>query len=198
MAARDVCLHQSSGFGFRGGWMERIVIVDEEDNALGEEDKEKCHDGEGILHRAFLAMVFNRSGQLLLTRRSEGKRLWPGYWDGTVASHTKVGEDYEQASRRRVKQEIGLEAQSVQYLFKFRYKVRYKDAGSENEICAVTVVSGADEKEIESDSNEISEVKAVGLEELREEVRTADDKYTPWLLLALEHMKKLDAALFVA
>ncbi len=176
--------------------MEQIVIVDEEDNILGEEDKEKCHDGDGILHRAFLAMVINKSGELILTRRSGSKRLWPGYWDGTVASHTKVGEDYEQASRRRLKEEIGLEADNVEYLFKFRYKVRYKDVGSENEICAVTVVSGADEKEIEPDSDEISEVKTVGLEELIEDVRTAGKAYTPWLLLALEHMEKLDEPLF--
>ncbi len=178
--------------------MERIVIVDEEDNTLGQEDKKKCHDGDGILHRAFLAMVFNGSGQLLLTRRSEGKRLWPGYWDGTVASHTKMGEDYEQASRRRLKQEIGLNARDVHYLFKFRYKARYKDAGSENEICAVTVVTGADEKEIEPDSNEISEIRTVGIEALMEDARTAGDRYTPWLLLALEQMKKLEAPLFAA
>ncbi len=36
--------------------MEQIVIVDENDNYIGEEEKEKCHDGSGILHRGFLAM----------------------------------------------------------------------------------------------------------------------------------------------
>jgi hypothetical protein len=81
----------------------QIIVVDEDDNVIGEEDKEKCHDGDGILHRAFLAMVFNRAGELLLTRRSMSKKLWPQYWDGTVASHTVRGEDYEQASRRRLK-----------------------------------------------------------------------------------------------
>lgn len=39
--------------------MEHIVIIDEKDNCIGEEEKEKCHDGNGILHRGFLAMVFN-------------------------------------------------------------------------------------------------------------------------------------------
>jgi isopentenyl-diphosphate delta-isomerase len=178
-----------------GSRVERIVVVDEDDNVIGEEDKEKCHDGDGILHRAFLAMVVNRSGELLLTRRSESKRLWPGYWDGTVASHTARGEDYEQASRRRLKQEIGLVAGDVRYLFKFRYKVRYKDIGSENEICAVTVANGMEDYRISPDKREISEVRAAGLQELMNDIRARQDDYTPWLILALEHMEKLDIPL---
>ena len=40
--------------------MQQIVIVDEDDNLIGEEEKEKCHDGNGILHRGFLVMIFNK------------------------------------------------------------------------------------------------------------------------------------------
>src|SRR5574340_1522629 len=122
---------------------ELIVTVDELDNVIGTEDKEKCHDGEGILHRAFLAMVFDASGNLILAKRSEKKRLWPGFWDGTVASHLFSDEDYAGASKRRLLEELGLETNSVKYLFKFRYKVGYKNIGTEHEICAVTAVYGA-------------------------------------------------------
>jgi isopentenyl-diphosphate delta-isomerase len=170
--------------------VEQIIVVDEDDNVIGEEDKEKCHDGAGILHRAFLSMVFNRSGELLLTRRSMAKRLWPGYWDGTVASHLLKGEDYEQASRRRLRQEIGLAADHVRYLFKFRYNVRYKNIGSENEICAVTVVDGVDDSRIAPDRNEISDVRTVAIQDLRNEVRANRTDFTPWLILALGYAEK--------
>ncbi len=175
--------------------MVQIVVVDDDDNVLGEEDKEKCHDGDGILHRAFLSMVVNRSGELLLTRRSGSKRLWPGFWDGTVASHTLRGEDYGQASIRRLRQEIGLVVKDVRYLFKFRYKVRYKDIGSENEICAVTIVNGVEDTLIMPDRSEISEVRAAGPEELMNAIRAREGDFTPWLILALEHMEKLDILL---
>jgi isopentenyl-diphosphate delta-isomerase len=177
--------------------VEQIIVVDEDDNVIGEEDKEKCHDGDGILHRAFLSMVFNRSGELLLTRRSMVKRLWPGYWDGTVASHTLKGEDYEQASRRRLKQEIGLVADNVQYLFKFRYNVRYKNIGSENEICAVTVVRDVDDNRIAPDRKEISDVRAVAIQDLRNEVRAHESDFTPWLILAMGYMERPGAPLSV-
>jgi isopentenyl-diphosphate delta-isomerase len=169
---------------------ENIVIVDENDDIIGEEDKEKCHDGPGILHRGFLAMVFNNAGELLLTRRSDRKRLWPGFWDGTVASHVFRGEDYEQASKRRLLEEIGLTTDDIQYSFKFRYKVGYENVGTEHEICAVTVVRGVDINSIFPDNNEISEVRFIDPKVLIEEVRGKEHTFTPWLILAIEHMSK--------
>jgi isopentenyl-diphosphate delta-isomerase len=168
--------------------MEQIVIVDEEDNCIGEEEKEKCHDGNGILHRGFLAMVFNRRGELFLTRRSPKKRLWPGFWDGTVASHVRKGEDYGQASRRRLREEIGLTTDTVRYLFKFHYRIGYKDLGAENEICAVTSLTGISRGGIFPDPEEISEVKTISPGLLLREIRENRDIYTPWLLMAAEGM----------
>jgi len=173
----------------------RIVIVDENDNAIGEEDKEKCHDGAGILHRAFLAMVFNKSGELLLTRRSERKKLWPGYWDGTVASHLYKGEDYEQASKRRLREEIGLTAAVVKYAFKFHYKVGYENIGTEHEICAVTIVRGVNFDSLTPNSDEISEIMPIDPRLLREEFGRRKDNYAPWLVLAFNHMGEQSIAI---
>jgi len=170
--------------------MEQIVIVDENDNYIGEEEKEKCHDGGGILHRGFLAMVFNRDGELFLTRRSRTKRLWPGFWDGTVASHLKKGEDYEQASKRRLRQEIGLETDQVQYLFKFHYRVGYRDIGAENEICAITEVKGIESGWIFPDPDEISGIRTIAPGLLIGEMAENRDIYTPWLIIAMERMRE--------
>jgi isopentenyl-diphosphate delta-isomerase len=170
--------------------MEQIVIVDENDNFIGEEEKEKCHDGTGILHRAFLSMVFNSSGELLLARRSVAKRLWPGFWDGTIASHLFRGEDYEQASKRRLVQEMGLITDDVNYLFKFHYAARYKDIGSENEICAVTIVNGIDGERLFPNTDEISDIRYITMGKLIDGLVRNRDHYTPWLRLAAEHMKK--------
>ena len=169
--------------------MEQIIIVDENDNCLGVEEKEKCHNGEGILHRAFLAMVFNNEGELLLARRSKEKRLWPGYWDGTVASHLFEGEDYKGATKRRLLYEIGLATDQIEYLFKFHYKIAYEDLGTEHEICAVLKVSGIDSGEINPNPEEISEIRFVDPRILVD--RSHDDKniHTPWLMLAMQHLR---------
>ena len=166
--------------------MEQIIIVDENDNCLGIEEKEKCHNGEGILHRAFLAMVFNNEGQLLLARRSKEKRLWPGYWDGTVASHLFEGENYLGATKRRLLQEIGVVTNKIEYLSKFHYKIGYKDLGTEHEICAVLRVNGIDPDEINPNNEEISEIDFVDPGILLN--KSLYNKYAPWLMLAMQHL----------
>ena len=79
---------------------EELILVDEDDTEIGFLAKAKCHDGTGILHRAFSLFLFNEAGELLLQRRSESKRLWPGYWSNTCCSHPRKGESMTIATRR--------------------------------------------------------------------------------------------------
>jgi len=48
----------------------------------------------------------------MLARRSNCKKLWSDFWDGTVASHFHKGEIYEKAVIRRVQEEICIPAYS--------------------------------------------------------------------------------------
>ncbi len=169
--------------------MKRIVIVDEEDNVLGEEDKDRCHEGEGILHRAFLAMIFNKKGEVLLARRSAKKKLWPGFWDGTVASHLSKGETCEQAAIRRLSEEIGVNARPVSYLFKFRYKANYGGIGSENEICAL-LTAQAEKAELLPNPDEISETCFIRPERLVQAAGAC--QFTPWFILAIGKMRGIE------
>src|SRR5207247_9859117 len=61
---------------------------------------------------------FNKDGQLLLTQRSMSKMLWPGDWDGTVASHPRQSETYVSSAERRLPEELGITCK-LDYLFKF-------------------------------------------------------------------------------
>ena len=136
---------------------EYVILVDQNDNPIGKEDKVKCHLPNGKLHRAFTALIFNGEGKLLLTKRSEGKMLWPGYWDGTVASHPRESETYVSSAERRMPEEIGIVCK-MNYMNKFEYHVPYKDVGSENEICGtlIGIVDDFDETCLIKD--EISEI----------------------------------------
>lgn len=162
--------------------MEKIIIVDKDDNTIGLGDKEKCHDGEGILHRAIMAMAFNDKGQLLLAKRSDKKRLWPGYWDGTIASHPHEGETYETATVRRAPQELGVQANRVKFLFKFYYHIPYENKGSEREICGVLAFKW--DGTFNPAPEEISDIKFVDFKELLN--NHASEEYAPWLKTALD------------
>jgi isopentenyl-diphosphate delta-isomerase len=117
---------------------ENLVLVDESDRVVGHLSKGACHDGEGVLHRAFSLFVFNREGQLLLQQRSEKKRLWPLFWSNTCCSHPREGETMDEAVHRRLHEELRMTSE-LEFLYKFQYQASYEDIGSENEICWVYV-----------------------------------------------------------
>ena len=163
---------------------EYVILVDENDNPIGKEEKVKCHLPNGKLHRAFTALIFNNEGKLLLTKRSDKKMLWPGYWDGTVASHPRESETYVSSAERRMPEEIGIVCK-MNYMNKFEYHVPYKDIGSENEICGtlIGIVDDFDETCLIKD--EISEIKWIDPDELKNELEQNMDVYCPWMVIAL-------------
>ena len=166
---------------------EFVILVDGNDNPIGKEEKVKCHLPDGKLHRAFTALIFNKEGKLLLTKRSDSKMLWPGEWDGTVASHPREGETYVSSAERRMPEEIGITCQ-MNYVNKFEYHVPYKDVGSENEVCGtlIGVVDDFDESSLIKD--EISAIKWISPSELKEELENNRDIYCPWMVIALYYL----------
>ncbi len=161
---------------------EMVIVVDEKDKFIREEDKLKCHLGEGVLHRAFIVMVFS-GDKILLTKRSNKKFLWPCYWDGSVASHVRNGESYEEAAKRRLKEEIGIDSKPW-FLSKFKYKSKYKDVGVEYEICAVLKADLNSKLRINYD--EISEYKFVNIKKVIRDVKLNPEIYCPWFVSALK------------
>jgi len=170
---------------------EYVILVDQDDNPIGKEDKVKCHLPNGKLHRAFTALIFNGDGKLLLTKRSEGKMLWPNDWDGTVASHPRESETYVSSAERRMPEEIGISCK-MNYVNKFEYHVPYKDIGSENEICGTLIgmVDSFDNSCMIKD--EISEVKWINPDELKNELEQNRDTYCPWMVIALYFLADSD------
>jgi isopentenyl-diphosphate delta-isomerase len=129
-------------------------------------------------------LIFNGDGKLLLTKRGDGKMLWPNDWDGTVASHPRESETYVSSAERRMPEEIGIDCK-MNYANKFEYHVPYKDIGSENEICGTLIgtVDSFDESSLIKD--EISETKWIKPDELKNELEQNKDVYCPWMVIAL-------------
>lgn len=166
---------------------EALVLVDEHDRALGQRSKTECHDGEGVLHRAFSLFIFNDAGELLLQRRSSQKRLWPLYWSNSCCSHPRVGETMEDAIHRRLYQELGVTSE-LRYLFKFRYHARFADAGAEHEFCWVYIGTTTDRVTV--NSNEIAEWRFIAPAALDREVAAEPGAFTPWFRDEWERIRR--------
>jgi isopentenyl-diphosphate Delta-isomerase len=157
-----------------------LVCVDSDDQILGYKGKVECHSGDGILHRAFSVFLFNSKNQVLLQQRASGKRLWPEHWSNACCSHPRKGERLEDAVERRLMEELGVRA-PVRFLYTFEYHARYRDEGSEHELCAV--FAGRFDGAVVGNDLEIAESRFVDANELDADIAARPERYTPWLKL---------------
>ena len=79
---------------------EHVILLDKQDKPSGMLEKYAAHTLDTPLHLAFSCWLFNEQGQLLVTRRSLGKKAWPGVWTNSVCGHPQTGETFEQAVER--------------------------------------------------------------------------------------------------
>ena len=156
---------------------EKLILLDSENNVRGYKDKVDCHMGDGDLHRAFSIFIFNDARELLLQQRSGQKMLWPLIWSNSCCSHPRKGEDFEQATHRRLKEELGIDTE-LKYLFRFEYQARYLDVGSEHELCSVYI--GKSNDTVQVNPTEIAAFKYIPIDEINGEFETNPDIYSPW------------------
>jgi isopentenyl-diphosphate Delta-isomerase len=163
-----------------------LILVDEADREVGHLDKARCHDGQGVLHRAFSLLIFNDAGELLLQQRSAGKRLWPLYWSNSCCSHPRRAETMETAIHRRLHEELGLRC-PLQFLFKFQYQAQFDAAGAEQELCSVFV--GRTSDPVRVDPGEIVAWRWISPAALQAELAgPGADRFTPWFVMEWERI----------
>lgn len=158
-----------------------LITVDKNGNKTGTATRHVCHKGDGIPHLAFMAFILDGKNNIILTKRSEKKSLWAGFWDASVVSHVLPGETVEEAANRRGKEELGI---AIPFKTIGAYYYFAKHGGSaENEYCFVLI--GKTNKDIHPNPLEFEKVLKVTFADLRKDIKKGKEKYTPWLLLSL-------------
>jgi len=172
--------------------MEKIIIVDENDNEIGSGEKTEVHK-KGILHRAFSIFVFNSEGKLLLHQRAKKKYHSGGLWTNTCCSHPRVGEKLEEAVHRRLKEEMGFDC-PLEEIFKFTYKAVFENGLTEHEIDHVFI--GRFDGVPQPNKDEVEDWKWVNLDDLKTDMKAHPEKYTYWFKACIDrvidHIKNSD------
>jgi isopentenyl-diphosphate delta-isomerase len=158
-----------------------LILVDETDREVGHLSKARCHQGRGVLHRAFSLLIFNDAGEWLLQQRAPSKRLWPLYWSNSCCSHPRRAETLEAAIHRRLYEELGLRC-PLHFLFKFQYQAQFDAAAAEHELCSVFI--GRSTGPVSINQNEIVAWRWSTPEALQAEMTgPGAESFTPWFVL---------------
>jgi isopentenyldiphosphate isomerase len=106
--------------GIPGPGDELVDVVDDDDVVLRTVTRGEMR-ARRLRHRVVFIIVSSTTGALLVHRRSDDKDLWPGRWDIGVGGVVGAGESYEDAARRELAEEVGVEDVQPAYVADGRY-----------------------------------------------------------------------------
>ena len=160
-----------------------LLLVDENDVFSGNYATRKtCHTGKGLHHRAFVTLLENANGEVLLQKRKHA--LWNDFWDTTAISHTlhlkEHDETYEEAAQRSLKEEMGITDVSLKKIGGFNYFAAHGEK-CENEYCAILI--GSYNGKIQSNPDVVYKYKWMNKKEFITHCLSEDSTYTPWAIL---------------
>jgi isopentenyl-diphosphate delta-isomerase len=168
--------------------VELVVLLDEDGRPCGTAPKAEVHTRTTPLHLAFSCWLVDDRGRVLLTRRADSKRTWPGIWTNAFCGHPAPGEEVLGAVRRRAEQELGTTTGEPRLVLSdFRYEATMDDGTMENEICPVYLAEHGGAA-LRPEPDEVAEWRWTAVGELVDDVAARPGTYSPWLRLQLPQL----------
>lgn len=106
---------------------EMIDIVDENDKVIGKATWKEAQE-KGLIFRSANSIVLNTKGQIFVHKRSKNLLTFPGMYDVKFGGIVNLGESYEEAAMRELKEEAGIKNPKLEFLFPLKFRMgRYKN-----------------------------------------------------------------------
>lgn len=174
----------------------RVVLVDENDNEMGEAGLIEAHRDPGLKHRAFSLQLYrkvNGNVELLLQQRAAEKPVFPYYWSNTCCYNMAPGEEYLTRVVSRSKEEMGLEvsASNLCKLYRFSYYAPDIEGWCENELD--TVIIGEWDGVVTPNPLEAMDYKWIEWNELKLDVHDNPGVFAPWFKTILSDQRFVQA-----
>lgn len=166
---------------------ESLILVDQFGRRTGVADRDVCHQGTGIRHRAFVIFLLRDDGKLLVQKRARSK-LGGDCWDVSATSHVRINETYGAAINRCLNHELGITA-SVRPRYQLAYNYRQRIGRcAEYEYCSLFLIHY--DGQVNVNAEEVDEVRWVAVEELRNWFEREQQQFTPWFTEAFRRMMR--------
>lgn len=165
-----------------------VVLVDDQDNILGIQNKLDAHHANTPLHRGVCVFLFDHNKKLLLQRRSSLKKTWPLFWSNSFCGHPQITETYEQAVHRHSQFELGMHLQTLHHVTDYRYQCTMKGSNiMEHEICPIYLARSDETGTI--NKAEIEEILRLEWSQAINFLNQNLTNVTPWCIEAFNLLK---------
>ncbi|MEI7689158.1 MAG: NUDIX domain-containing protein [Candidatus Nomurabacteria bacterium] len=159
--------------------MEYLDICDSEGNLLGNKELKTEVHRLGLWHRSVHVWILNSKEELLIQKRSPIMDNYPNEWDVSTAGHVSAGEDFITSAIRETKEEIGLKISKEDFnLIGTIKQTSSREGYINNEINPIYIVKmDLDPKELVKQKDEVTEVKFIKINDLKEIIEKKDPTF---------------------
>lgn len=161
--------------------MELVDVIDENNHLIGKvEDKDIVHR-QGMWHREISVWIMNQKGEILLQKRAMSKKQHPGKWS-IVAGHIQAGETPLEGAKRETKEEVGIDVPQEKFeaMVCEKKECDFPSVQQYNKyydyVYFLLVNYKIEEYVIQTE--ELSEVKYITIEEFVKELTEKSERYT--------------------
>lgn len=134
----------------------------------------------GLRHKAVSVFVL-RGSEILLQRRALGKYHTPGLWANACCTHPMWEEDAGVCAVRRLNEELGIKAPSVEFCRTLEYRADVGNGLIEHEVVDLFMLNATPDIKITPNPEEVMEVEWIGFDALQKQLIAEPDRFTPWL-----------------
>ncbi len=166
--------------------MDLITLTDQHGNKIGSAEKIAAHHNGGQLHLAFSIFIFNKKNELLLQKRAACKYHFANLWSNTCCGHPIPGEEIIAAAQRRLVEEFGFSTK-LQQRFTLMYEA-YDEKTELTEKEFLHILIGNSNKQPSPDPTEIGDWRLATLNNIKAELDTTPENYTPWFRLIIKRL----------
>lgn len=166
-----------------------IMIPAWVDGILQPVEKLEVHT-RGLRHQAVSVFVL-QGDQTLIQRRALGKYHTPGLWANTCCTHPDWNEDAGACAIRRLKEELGITNVIPVHSGRVEYRADVGGGMVEHEVVEIFRAEATPQMTLKPNPDEVMDTRWVSRTELKNEVATNPDRFTPWLRIYLEEHAEL-------
>lgn len=150
---------------------EYLNIVDNKDNIIGIETREKIDESGTKNYRVIHILIFSKYNEILLPIRSSSKSYCPNCYEFSVGGHVQAGESYEEAAYRELEEELNIKNVELKEIKHFSpYELNISSFSTLYKL----VYDGP----LKIDKNEIESVKYISISSLKDLIIKSPNKCT--------------------
>ena len=152
------------------------IEVDKNNNPIGLRPMPDFQTGKYI-HRSAHLLLFNSNNEVLMCMRSPNKRWYPNLYTYSV-SGTVGNESYEECIKHEMKEELGIFSKA-----KLLFVYPYFDTVDKS---FHALFSAKTSKNLKPDKMEISQLRWLSLEKLKDDIERNPQDYVPHVIFGLK------------